>query len=194
MDDVSNLFEAAAGSAQVDPNSLDRLNEIADEALALEEAVRQMEADLKVASAALNAIKSRQLPEMMAELGLESFTRNGQTLEVQSFVSGSLPKDEDKRARAIAWLEEHDGAGLIKTQMSLAFGKDDREEAKRIYRLLKAEGAEPATETGVHSATLQAFARERLKNGEEIDTECLGLYTGRVVKIKEAKKGKKGGG
>lgn len=191
MADASELFEAVAGSTSVDPKSLDRLHEYADEAIALEQIVNQLQADLDVASKALNAIKTKTLPELMTELGMESLTRNGQVFETHDFVSGSLPKDEDKRQKAIAWLEANGGAGLIKTNLSMAFGKDDREEAIRIYKLLKSNGVEPQADTGVHSATLQAFARERLKNGETIDTETLGLYTGRVVKIKEAKKGKR---
>lgn len=191
MDNASEIFEAVAGSTSVDPNTLEKLSALADEALALEELTAQLEEDLKVANSALNALKSRTIPDLMAELGMESFTRNGQTLGIYEFVSGSLPKDEEKRKRAIAWLESNGGGGLIKTEISMSFGKDDRDQAVQTYKMLKQAGADPKAETGVHASTLQAFARERLKNGEQIDTEMLGLYTGRVVKIKEAKKGKK---
>ena len=189
MNDASKLFEDA-GSATADPNILEKLNKCADELLSYKDIVDQMEEDLKVARAALNALQTKTMPELMAEAQMESFTRDGRTIEVSSFVSGSLPKEEEKRAAAIRWLEEHDGAGLIKTSVGLSFGRGEHNVALALAAGLKAQGHEPLVETGVHAATLQAFARERLKDGDEIDTEVLGLFTGRVVKVKE-KKGKK---
>lgn len=189
MKDASELFEAA-GSATADPNLLERLNKAADELLAMEDAVAQMEEDLKGAKTALNLLRTKTMPELMNEAQMDSFTRNGRVVEVSDFVSGSLPKEEDKREKAIKWLETHDGAGLIKTSVGLSFGRGQHNEALALVADLKARELEPTVETGVHAATLQAFARERLKKGAEIDTDVLGLYTGRVVKVKEAKKGK----
>lgn len=190
MKSSSELFEEA-GSASVDPNVLERLNTSADELLAMEDAVAQMEEDLRVAKAALNELKTRTMPELMAELGMEKFTRNGREISTSDFVSGSLPKEEAKREAAIRWLENNDGAGLIKTTIALAFGKGEHNVALSVAEDLRQAGHEPEVETGVHSATLQSFARERLKSGDPIDTELLGLYTGKVVKVKAAKGAKK---
>lgn len=189
MANASELFEAA-GSATSDPHALDRLSECADELLGLEDAVAQMSADLQAATAALNVLRTKTMPDLMAEAQMESFTRNGRVIAISEFVSGSLPKEEDKRAKAIAWLETHDGEGLIKTTVGLSFGRGEHNLALAIADDLRKTGQEPVVETGVHSATLQAFARERLKNGDPIDTDLLGLFTGRVVKVKAPKKAK----
>lgn len=186
-EELSKVFEEAA-SATADAATLDQLNEMADQAIALESQIADLEANLKVMNEAMNHLKTKAMPEIMKSIGLDLFVRGGRKFEIYGFVSGSLPKGEEERAKAIAWLEANDGAGLIKTQMSLAFGRSDREEAVRVFRLLKEAGAEPSVETGVHAATLQAFARERLRAGQVIDTDVLGLYTGEVVKIAEDKK------
>lgn len=187
MDHASDLFEAFEGSATADPVTLERLNAKCDEALALEDQVKNLTTTLEIASKALNRLKAVEIPEMMNEIGLEKIVRAGREIAVHDFISGSLPKEEQARAKAIKWLEEHDGAGIIKTTVSSAFGRGEHELATKVAQAVAEAGGEPLVETGVHSATLQSFARERLKNGEEIDTEVLGLYTGRVVKIKDDK-------
>lgn len=182
-EDASELFEAAKGSAAADPGSLQRLNDLADEAVQLEQLAATMEDDLAAIKKSLNNLKTKVLPEIMAELGVENITRNGIKLSVHDFVSGSLPKEEDKRKAAIAWLEAHDGGGLIKTNIELVFGREFRDEATELVRSLTEQGHNPVVDEGVHSSTLQSYARERLKSGAEIDTELLGLYTGTTVKI-----------
>lgn len=179
-------FDGFGSDLASDPASLDRLNQTIDDAVRLEEAAAMMEEDLKAIRRQLNLIKSQQIPDMMAELGVEKLTRNGAEVSVSEFVSGSLPKDEEARARAIRWLEEHDGAGLIKTEIVVSFGRGEKEEADELANRLS--NYSPVVETGVHAATLQSYARERIRSGEEIDTETLGLYTGRVAKIKVPKK------
>jgi hypothetical protein len=40
----------------------------------------------------------------------------------------------------------------------------------------------------VHTQTLLAFVREKVRNGDDIDFDALGIYTGKVAKITEVKK------
>lgn len=188
MDDVSSAFEAASESAKVDSSSLDRLHELCDEAIALEAIVESMENDLSAIKANLNGIKTKKLPDIMKELSLEKIVRNGREISIHNFVSGSLPKEEDCRADAIKWLEDNGGAGLIKTELSMSFGKGERDAANRTFEMLKkSTNKDVHMETGVHASTLQSFAREKLKKGEEIDTDKLGLFTGSTTKIKVLK-------
>jgi hypothetical protein len=44
---------------------------------------------------------------------------------------------------------------------------------------------------GIHAQTLLAFVREKLRNGEEVPIDTLGLYAGRVAKVKAAGKRRK---
>lgn len=157
------------------------------EATALEQSVAQMEEDLKAAKAALNALKTGKIPDLMVEMGMSELVWDGWKVKVGDFVSGSLPKEETSRAAAIAWLEQHEAGDLIKTEVSLSFGREDREAAVELAQQLEADGYAPTVESGVHAQTLASFARERLASGEPIDLEVLGLKTGKVAKIAKMK-------
>lgn len=185
---TTDAFDIGGGAEQSAPRSLDHLNRFLEDAVALEEAVERMEEDLKAAKSTLHVLKTKTIPDLMVELMMEEVVWNGWKAKVNDFVSGSLPSDPERRAKAIAWLEEHEGGGLIKTEVSVAFGRTHHNEALAIADTIKQQGFAPDVSSGVHAATLQAFARERIKNGDPIDTEVLGLYTGKVVKFGRVKK------
>src|SRR5690348_5698923 len=98
--------EQGAASAALD--ALARLNEKLAEALDLKGIVDQMENDLKAAKQQLQNLNTQVIPDMMAQLGMEKCTQRGWEVKVDEFVSGSLPKDEQARQRAVAWLRAHD--------------------------------------------------------------------------------------
>jgi hypothetical protein len=173
------------GAASAAPDALSRLNEKLAEAISLKETVDQMEEDLGAAKKQLNHLNTQVIPDMMAELGMEECTQRGWKVKVGEFVSGSLPKEDAARANAIRWLEDHEAGDLLKTNLSVAFTRNQHNEALDLAAQIEQRGFAPNVESTVHPQTLLAFARERLKNGEALDTEVLGLYTGRVAKFKK---------
>lgn len=181
-------FDLGEGAAQAAPNTLANLNASLEEAVALELMCDQMEEDLKAAKKTLQTMKTGRIPDLMAELQMDECVHKGWRVKISDFVSGSLPADTEKRAKAIRWLEENEGGGLIKTELSIEFAKSQHNEALSMAEELHSQGYAPKVDSGVHSATLQAFARERIKNGDSIDTEILGLYTGKVAKFGKVKK------
>lgn len=181
-------FDIGGGAEQSAPKTLETLHKFLEEAVALEELVEQQEADLKAAKGALNALKTQRVPDLMTELMMEEVVWNGWKVKINDFVSGSLPSDPEKRAKAIQWLEAHEAGGLIKTEVKVEFGKSQHNEALAVASDLERDGFAPKVDSGVHASTLQAFARERIKNGEPIDTELLGLYTGKIAKFGRQKK------
>lgn len=187
MDDVSE-FDLGDGAAQAAPASLALLNEIADQTIELERAALQMEDDLKALKKTLQQMKTQRLPEMMATLGISECVREGWRIKISDFISGSLPSDPERRKKALDWLTAHDGESLIKTTVELSFGRSEHNLALSIAAGLREQGLSPDIDSGVHSATLQSFARQKLKDGSDIDTEVLGLFTGKVAKLTEVKK------
>jgi len=179
------------GEAQASPiQASSTLRDAVREALSLEATIEEMEEDLKVAKKALYVLKTTRIPDIMTEIqpGLEELKIDGYKVSIKDFVSGSIPKDEQKRAAAFEWLEEHEGSGLIKTEVSVTFGKSEHNVALALLADLNEQGMAAVLENSIHPQTLQAFARERIRNGEAIDTEVLGLYTGRVAQIKPVDK------
>lgn len=186
MDQQAFSFEET-GAADAAPADLKLLNQKLDEAVTLKEFIDQMEDDLSAAKKTMNHLNTVTLPDLMAEIGVEEITQRGWKVKVADFVSGSLPKEADKRAVAISWLVSHGGGDLIKSDLKVTFGRDDYESALKLAKSIEDSGYAPSLESGVHPQTLAAFARERIKNGEPVDTEMLGLYTGRVAKYTKTK-------
>lgn len=187
MTDAVNMFQqaGAAIAASAPATGRDRIISLADEYEALDVSVKGLEEALKAAKARQQEIKTKDMPDAMAQIGSGEWTSEDKRVKVKmdDFVSGSLPKDDEKRKAAIEWLEANGGGSLLKTEVQLQFGKSEHNMALDLVARLKEEGHEPIVESGVHPQTLASFARERLRKGETIDTEVLGLFTGRVAKI-----------
>lgn len=164
------------------------LIEKAKEAISLTEIIANLEADIKAARASLHAINAKALPDMMAELGIDKIDVEGYPITVKDIISGSLPKEPDKREAAFEHLKSIEGEDLIKTMIHLSFSRGQHNEAHDVCEDLKGRGLEPQFEESVHAQTLAAFAREKIKNGDPIDTDVLGLYTARATKIGKQKK------
>lgn len=130
-------------------------------------------------------LKTVVIPEALAKAGVGGMTlTDGTQVEVADFVAGSLPKDAARRDRAIAELAETGGEALIKTRVVVEFPRSGHNEALSLRAELEAQGYLATAASDVHPQTLAAFAREKLKNGEPINAEALGLFVGRTTKIK----------
>lgn len=191
MNDFVDEFDVGPSAPK---DRLERLASLVKQAAALQAMAANLEADAKAARKSLYALVGHPqhsgtaaIPDLMAELQLEKISVAGFDLTLNDEVTGSLPKDPAKREAAIRWLEEHDGAGLIQTHVGVDFGRSQYEEARGLYESLKSQGDPVEMTSDVHHSTLKAYARQRLKEGEEINLEGLGLYLGKTVKLKEAK-------
>ena len=182
---VDDFDLGTEGEASASPDALVRLRTIIQELVGLQTAVEQMEDDLKAAKHSLQSIRTGRLPDVMAECGSDHFTHNGWEIKLAEFVSGSLPKDPAKRRLALDWLEKNDGAGLIKTSVTMEFGKDQHSEAVDLAEKMVRDGLSPTLISGVNSQTLQAWGRVRIKEGDPISLETLGLFAGKVAKARK---------
>lgn len=181
----ANASDFDVGASSAPATDLGELNALVRDLFDAETAVANLDADLKAAKARFQKLRTFTIPEKMAELGVDALKFGGKTVSVEPFVSGSIPSDPVRRAAAIAWLVENGASDLIKTEVAVSFGKSEHNSALSTAATLKEAGLEPAVSETVHSQSLCAFARERIKNGDPIDPETLGLFTGRVAKIKK---------
>ena len=77
---------------------------------------------------------------------------------------------------ARAWLVERRAEGIIKHVLTSDFNVGSLPEAEKAYRALsRLKSANPELVSKVHPQTLAAFARQRIRNGEEVALEVLGL-------------------
>lgn len=173
------------------PQSEDKLTKVralGEEARNLEKILEALAEESKELTSRLNQIKTQELPAMLTDIGMKSFKLlDGTEVKIEDVVAGSLPKDEEKRSEALKWIDSVN-PDIIKTNVELSFGRGQDNVAKNAIAMLEESGYEPLVEKGVHAQTLCAFARERLKNGEELPIETLGLYVGKTTKFGKGKK------
>jgi hypothetical protein len=187
-----NPFDIEEPSANSD--TFKRMVSMAEEVVDTEQLVAELEDNLETVKKTLNRLKTKDLPDLMAEVGVtEIAVKGGIKVEIKDFVAGSLPKASGARKAAIDWIAENDGEDLIRTVMRVEFEKSEHNIAMDIAGQIREKGYEPVVESGVHPQTLLSFVREKLEDGDEVPLEKLGLYAGRTAKVKvpKEKKGKK---
>lgn len=148
--------------------------------------VEQAETLLKAKKERLRLLQEETIPCVMQELGLESVKLStGQVLSVKDEVYGSIPKeDEEARAAAFQYLIDHNAASLIKTYVSVEFGKDEWERAMKLKRALIKNKFDPIVEQTVHPQTLKAWLRECLASAEPIDLSVFNARSVPTAKLK----------
>lgn len=183
---MSDFFDIGEEEASASSNSsaMQRMMRLANEIIELEELEEALEDQLKDLRTNLSKKQREELPELMAENGLSEFkTEDGHKISLNDFVSGSLPNDPVRRKEAIDWLSKNGGQDLIKNTVSVEFAKTEHNRAKSLAAELTEKGFFVDEKEMVHHSTLQAFAREKLHKGEDVQLETLGLYAGRLAKV-----------
>lgn len=155
---------------------------------ALNRKIERHEQSLKGLKAEANKLKQETLPDLFMQAGITELVRRNIKYELKSFVSGSLPKEPAAHSAALDWLMKNEGDSLIKISVFADCEKGDHETADRVIVGMTRLGLTPRKSETVHPQTLQAWARERLREGDPLDAGILGLYTGQYVDYKEVRK------
>lgn len=181
LDDVPN---APSSERLTDLTALFRVRQgIVDE-------IEDLEAQLTVKKEELRQLDEVRFPKLLDDAGVESFTvpsnKGEGTLKitVQEKLYGSLPKDPEERQVAMKELVRLKADGIFKAEVTAPFGKGQVEQARKVVELLKSNGVVAKLEETVHAQTLQAWAREQLRNGVVVDLDKLGLYNRRFITVK----------
>lgn len=164
--------------------SLDDVSELARLLMLNEADVVLAEQDLKQKKEEARRLREDTLPCIMQELGLsELVLSTGERLIIKQDVYASIP--ESKKAKAYGWLEKHGHGGLVKTEITVTFGRGEEEKATKLFVKLHKANYPTALEQNVHAQTLRAFLRAELKAGTNIP---LDLFGGRPVWTTKIKK------
>lgn len=173
-------------------DQLKKITTAANQAVALEKQIADLNAAAAVLSADRDTILNKSLPALMDSAHMEDFTLTDEfkkpiaKIKIKDVVSGSLPSAEKKpneRKQALAWLSKNGGKGLIKTSYITEFGVGQEALAAKFEKLITSKGFAAKKATGVHAQTLCAFVRELLAEGQKVPIETLGIYVGRHAKI-----------
>lgn len=184
MTDVSAFDEApTASNAQIDS-----LLEKAEELITLEVQLADLKALTDTLSARANELKTKTIPDKMAEIGLSEFaTPAGNKLKIEDFVAGAMPKEPLQREAAIKELEAWGAESVIRNEVLMVFEKSQHNEAMALVDDIRAKGFAVEVTSGVHPQTYLKIIRERLAGGEAVDLEKMGVFAGRKTKVTLAK-------
>jgi hypothetical protein len=166
------------------PSSSARLKDLANDLLDLKRDHEEAEVRIKSLKQQIHFLTTKIIPQEMAEQNIDYLETAGMAISRDQIVSGSLPADPDRRNKAIDWLKQNDAAGLVRTEVKVAFGVNQSNEALDFIGGLEDHGQNFEAKTSVHPSSLKAFVRERLRSGEDVDVDALGIYIGWEAKVK----------
>lgn len=176
----------ASNLEKADGGVLRTVAELARAIKAQEQAVNDLETQLKQAKKDLLRLTDEELPATMAEMGLSSFTLDdGSTIKVTPTYGASILVAN--REKAYEWLRDNGYDDIIKNTVSCSFGRGEDEVAGAFKALAEKEGYIAQQDTSIHSSTLRAFVRERVEAGDEFPMDLFGAYVGQRAVIKGAK-------
>lgn len=138
-------------------NALKALGTLAREATKLEEVVDFLDIVLNHAKAEYELIVSGAMPKIMAQAGVSKFTtEDGSTCENKTQLFASLPKEDQlARERALKWINEQGGGGLIKDKLVVESPTQDLiNEVKGKFPMERIQD--------IHPSTLKAFMSDLL--------------------------------
>lgn len=184
---------AEIGEDKASSGELTEISNLVAEAVALQAKITHREGLLKLDYDNLSRLVNNVIPQKMKAAGAKEITTTaGVIVAVDTYLTGSLPKeDEEKRKAAIEWLFKNGGKDIIKRTFSVALGKGDSKIAVAVRRALKKLKVPMSEKEDVHPSTLKSFANEKLRGGEDIPLEQLGLFSITSAKLTMPKEEKK---
>lgn len=172
MDDVLKQALADSEFAAPSQEKLASVEQLIAEQLRLEDLLERLEAKRKETQGLYDGIRDRQLPDALLEAGVTEFkTTAGMKVKVEKLYLASVTKE--KAPIFYDWLEEQGHGGIIESNIMIPFGKGGRSTAKTLLESIKdlLNGVEPLLSDSIHWATLRAFAREQIEEGNDLPPE-----------------------
>lgn len=165
-------------------SDLQRAVELANLLVAQSAKVDDLKSQLDDAKDELRRIECEDLPELMREIGLTSMTIPGFKIDLSDEVDAGI--SERHRTAAHEWLSNHGFGGLIKTEVVVAFGRGEHDEALSFgEKVAEATGHMPQVVERVHPSTLKSFVKEQMTKGVALPFDLLGIYPYTKAKIKK---------
>jgi len=189
MSDILGMFEddsASHGAESVSTEDLKSVAAIARRIRDTEEEIMRTEMFLKERKQTLQKLTDEDLPSVLEEMGVKSFTlEDGSKVDVKPLYGASIPvarKDE-----AFEWLRDHGFDDIIKNNVTCVFGRGEDDKANAFQQMAMERGLDPMQKQDVHSSTLRAWVKERVENGDEFPMELFGAFVGQRAVIKKGK-------
>lgn len=175
-----DLSELETITAPTD-EQLGTVSQLADQQLALELELEQLNAELTTKKNLYVKVSQVDLPDAMAAINMSQFRlANGASIDIKKGVDATI-KVADKPI-AYSWLRDNGHGAIIKNEFKIPFGAGEDAKAKTLETLLEVNEFEFNSSIGIHSRTLQAWARTQLEEGNPIP-ETIKVFEYSVAKV-----------
>jgi predicted nuclease with TOPRIM domain len=162
--------------------SLKALSEKSNELQNLDNKIKDVEEELGKLKSKYRELSEVDIPSMLSELGLSEITlADGNKISTATYYSARI--SEDKRDEAFGWLNDNGFADIIKNTVSVSFGRDEDDSARKLVDSLEDNGYATAQKKWVEPMTLKAFVREQVEKGSDLPLETFNVYIGQKTRI-----------
>ena len=190
--DLTNLMEQdfeenlASSVEKIDQSGLNTVAGLARQIRDQEKSIAELDRQLKEKKKSLLKLTDEDLPSVLAEMGISSFSLDdGSTVDVKNTYGASILVDN--RPKAYDWLRENGYDDIIKNTVSSTFGRGEDDRANAFSAFAQKEGYDVNQKTEIHPQTLRAFVKERCEAGDEFPMDLFGAYIGQRAVIKGSK-------
>lgn len=151
-----------------------------------EQRISSLEEELKDEKKALLKLTDEDMPAMLAEIGISSFSLDdGSQVEVKQTYGASILVQN--RPAAYEWLRDNGYDDIIKNSVICQFGRGEDDQASAFAAFAQQQGYVPEQKTEIHPQTLRAFVKERVEEGDDFPMELFGAWVGQRAVIKKGK-------
>tara|TARA_S200002703_G_C3797042_1_gene246123 strand:+ start:2228 stop:2761 length:534 start_codon:yes stop_codon:yes gene_type:complete len=162
--------------------SLKALSEKSNQLQKLDDAIKEAEQTLGQLKAEYRELSEVDIPSMLSELGLSEITlKDGNKISTSTYYSARI--SEDKRDEAFQWLNNNGFGDIVKNTVSVSFGREEDDSAKKLVDSLEDNGYATAQKKWVEPMTLKAFVREQVEKGSDLPLETFNVYIGQKTRI-----------
>jgi len=193
MNDLLEQFARAADGLSAVPDSkMQEMAKLAKELVDLDSEVTRLEEQLKNKKTRRHLVQTKELPDLMNEIGVDVTGSDGVRVELKQKCHASISSswEDDKKQRAFDHLREIGGEDLIKQTLVVSAGKGSDDKmlaiAQRVRQMLAEVELEASIkmEPSVQWNTLTAFVRSVLEEGSTpVDLEVIGATYETVAEI-----------
>lgn len=175
-----------------DADKLELLRKSVARARSLEAEKEDLDQRATEVSQELHKLYRETLPGLLDEARVPEITIEGEgnlprvKAEAKPFYNANIAAawPPEQKAQGFAYLTELGYQDLIKTVVTVAFNREDRDKALQFKSRLERAGYAPTLTETVHPATLTAWLKEQVEKHSFVpDLQKIGGFIGRVVKL-----------
>ena len=156
-------------------NDLKSIVRLAEQLVQQKDELEEAEQRVKDLKKLYLAIEREDLPAAMMEAGLQELKlSDGSLIRIVEDLDTRLTAET--KPHALQWLNENGFGGLIKTFVSVKFGRGDHDTAMAARDALAENYEEVELNEDVHHSTLKAFVKERMAAGDSVPMDLFNVY------------------